>query len=95
MKSRQRPATPACIICGTHQKIRRHHIGGQNHVIWVTAYLCDSHHLQCHSLIETSGVVLESTPNNVERLIRASMAITILLCMIMQALQETTMPYEH
>lgn len=92
MKSRRRSVSPACVICGSHRKIRRHHIGGRKHVIWVTAPLCDAHHAQCHSLIESSGVVLESTHDDVERLIRAARAITILLCMIMQALHETTMP---
>lgn len=77
-----------CAICGSHLNVQLHHIGGRRHLIWVTAPLCQRHHDQLHKLITTAGIDLEYTSNPVERLIRASKAISIFMCMVLNALDE-------
>lgn len=88
MKSRATVRRPVCAICGSGRKIEYHHFGGKNHLAGVTVPLCHPHHRQCHLLIEAAGIDLEHTPDNAERLIRASKAINILLCMIHDALHQ-------
>jgi hypothetical protein len=77
---------PACVLCGSTKDVERHHIGGRNHLIWVTAPLCRSHHRQFHLLFDAVSVNLNYTADRRERLIRASKAITIILCMLLDAL---------
>jgi hypothetical protein len=50
--------------------------------------LCRPHHDQCHALIKRAQINLEYTSDPVERLIRASIAITIFLCIVQEALRE-------
>jgi hypothetical protein len=77
---------PACVLCGSTKDVEHHHIGGRNHLAWATIPLCRSHHRQCHLLMENVGVDLDYTPDQLERLIRAAKAITIILCMILIAM---------
>jgi hypothetical protein len=79
---------PACVLCAQTRNIERNHIGGKNHLFWVTGPLCLPHHKQFHRMLELAGVDLEYTPDPVERLIRASKAITIFKCMVEHALHE-------
>jgi len=88
MKPRPCPKDPLCILCGSCKDIERNHIGGRNHLFWVTGPLCRTHHRQFHTLLERAGVDLEYTTDPVERLIRASKAITILQCMVHDTMQE-------
>ncbi len=92
MKRPARRGRPRCIICGTPSTVERHHVGGRNHLVWITAPLCTAHHKQLHRLIATAGVDLEYTANPVERLIRATKAISIFMCMVLNALDETRAP---
>ena len=86
---RPRRKVARCVLCGSIRNIEQHHIGGQNHIAWVTVPLCRNHHEQCHKLIELAGIDLEYTPDAVERLIRASKAINIFMAMALEALGET------
>ena len=86
MKGRPGASGPICVICGSGKNVERNHIGGRNHLLWVTGPLCRLHHRQFHILLERAGVDLEYTPDPVERLIRASKAITIVQCMVNTAL---------
>jgi hypothetical protein len=88
MRSGATVKCPVCAICGTTRVIQHHHIGGRNHIAWVTVPLCRAHHRRCHLLIEVAGVDLEYTPDPLERLIRASKAISIFQCMIHDAMHE-------
>jgi hypothetical protein len=88
MKPRARITTAACIICSTTKNVERHHIGGRNHLVWVTAPLCRSHHRQFHLLLENAGVNLAYTPDPVERLIRALKAISILEWMVQDTVHQ-------
>jgi hypothetical protein len=78
----------SCVICGKRQKVESHHIGGRSHLVWITAPLCRPHHERLHRLIESAGIVLEYTADPVERLIRATKAINIFMCMVCDALHE-------
>ena len=77
-----------CVICGTRSGVERHHVGGRRHLVWITAPLCRIHHSQLHRLLKTAGVDLEYTTDPVERLIRATKAISIFMCMVQGALHE-------
>lgn len=78
----------ACVVCGSRINVEFHHLGGQRHLIWLTAPLCRIHHDQLHRLLKTAGIDLEHTTDPVERLIRAAKAISIFMCMVLNALQE-------
>lgn len=88
MKATRRTARPACVICGKRKSVERHHIGGRKHLVWLTAPLCRGHHERLHRLLKSAGIVLEYTADPVERLIRATKAINIFMCMVVDALHE-------
>jgi hypothetical protein len=89
MKPRKTTGDPRCVICGTTKNIKNHHIGGRNHLAWATMPLCLSHHRQCHILLANSGIDLNYTLDPLERLLRASKAITIFQCMVQEAMHHT------
>ena len=89
MKPRGKSNRAGCVICGSHRNLQWHHIGGKRHLVWVMMPLCRAHHEQFHRLIK--GVDLQYTSDPVKRLIRASIAINIFLCIVLQALRETTL----
>src|SRR5580698_7442771 len=84
--SRKRNAR--CAICGSERNVEHHHIGGRKHLAWVTVPLCARHHRQLHTLLEQAGIDLRHTSDPVERMIRALSVISVLSCMIQNALQE-------
>jgi hypothetical protein len=86
--SPQKRSRPACAMCGSRNNIEHNHIGGRNHLIWVTGPLCQAHHRQFHTFLENLRVDLAYTADPIERLMRASKAITILLCMVQNAMHE-------
>lgn len=88
MKAARRITSTACVICGNRSNTERHHVGGRKHLVWLTAPLCRDHHDQLHRLLKTAGVDLEYTRDPVERLIRATKAISIFMCMVQDALHE-------
>jgi hypothetical protein len=77
-----------CAICGSGRNVEHHHIGGRKHLAWVSVPLCTDHHRQLHILLEQAGIDLRYTSDPVERMIRALGAISVLSCMIQNALQE-------
>jgi hypothetical protein len=89
MKPRGKSKRAGCVICGSHRNLQWHHIGGKKHLAWVMMPLCHPHHAQCHRLIK--GIDLQYTSDPVERLIRASIAISIFLCIVQEALREATL----
>ena len=88
MKPRGRAKHAACVICASRKNLQWHHIGGRKHLAYVEMPLCGLHHTQVHRLIDSSGVNLEYTSDRVERLIRTSIAISIFLCIVQQALRD-------
>lgn len=88
MRATHRTVRPACVICGKRETVERHHIGGRKHLVWITAPLCRVHHERLHRLLKTAGIVLEYTADPVERLIRATKAINIFMCIVVEALHE-------
>jgi hypothetical protein len=79
-----------CVICGRNSTVERHHVGGQNHLAWLTVPLCRAHHTQLHQLLTNADVNLEYTKHSTERLIRALAAMNIFMCMIVEALRKKT-----
>ena len=85
MKSRTDTGRVACVVCGSRRKVERNHIGGRNHLIWVTAPFCRFHHRRFHQLLEIASVDLNFTSDPVERVVRATKAINIFQCMLADA----------
>ena len=88
MKASAKRSSPRCVICGNRSTLERHHLGGRRHLVWLTAPLCRIHHNRLHRLLKIAGVDLKYTRDPVERLIRATKAISIFMCMIQDALHE-------
>jgi len=80
-----------CILCGTRLRVERNHPGGKNHVAWFTMPFCKVHHDQFHELLRNIGVDLRHTPNELERLSRASQAIIVCLWVIEKARMEAVL----
>jgi hypothetical protein len=85
MKSRN---DDVCVICGTDRYVEGNHAGGRNHIDWLKPPFCKPHHDQFHRLLETVGIDLQYTPNKLKRLVRAALAMTIALWIVLQALAE-------
>lgn len=62
-----------CVLCGSSRKMHEHHIGGQNHISWLTMLLCEPCHETFHARFSQS-VDYRFTPNSKMRLIRAMQA---------------------
>lgn len=92
MKASTKRASLRCVVCGTRSGVECHHVGGRRHLVWLTAPLCRAHHDQLHRLLKTAGVDLKYTADLVERLIRATKAISIFMCMVQDALHEARLP---
>lgn len=60
-----------CVLCESIRDVQRNHQAGRNHVAWYTGPLCLEHHNTFHLLLRRMGVDLESTPDPVERILRA------------------------
>jgi hypothetical protein len=88
MKSRVQPGA-VCVICGADKNIELNHAGGKNHIAWLRLPFCELHHQQFHRLLESVGINLRYTSNKLKRLALASLALTIALWMVLQALWET------
>jgi hypothetical protein len=88
VKAARRTVKSACVVCRDRSNTQQHHIGGRRHLVWITAPLCPVHHEQLHRLLKIAGVDLEYTDDPVERLIRATKAISIFMCMVQDALHK-------
>jgi hypothetical protein len=88
VKFRGKRIRPACAICGVQTEIEHNHVGGQNHFAWFTMPFCKIHHDQFHELLRNVGVDLRDTPNQLERLNRASQAIIVCQWLIAEAIKD-------
>jgi hypothetical protein len=77
---------PICVICGTAKNIEQNHAGGRNHIAWFKVPFCEEHHRKFHRQLESVGINLTYTPNKLKRLVRAALALTIALWLVLQAL---------
>jgi hypothetical protein len=68
-----------CTICGSADRVEKHHVGGRNHVVWFTILLCRDHHLRLTAYIAAAGVDMRYSPDRLTRLRRARQAIYMLL----------------
>ncbi len=73
------------MLCGSRRKVHKHHIGGQNHIRWLTMLLCETCHENFHARFRQS-VDFEFTPNSKMRLIRAMQAVLVFLWMLLEML---------
>jgi hypothetical protein len=74
-----------CVLCGSRRKTRQHHIGGQNHISWLTMLVCEPCHETFHARFRQS-VDYRFTPNSKMRLIRAMQAVLVFLWVLLEML---------
>jgi hypothetical protein len=87
VRPRAQRSAKVCVICGAPRFIERNHPGGQNHIAWFTMPFCKFHHDQFHEQLRNIGIDLRYTPNELERLNRASQAIIVCQWMISEAMK--------
>jgi hypothetical protein len=80
-------AKPVCVICGTPKYIEKNHPGCRNFVAWFTMPFCKAHHDQFHEQLRNIGIDPCYTPNELERLVRATQAIIVCQWMIADAMK--------
>ncbi len=76
-----------CVLCGSRRKVHEHHLGGQNHISWLTMLLCESCHETFHAKFRQS-VNYRFTPNSKIRLIRAMQAVLVFLWVLLEMLMK-------
>jgi hypothetical protein len=88
-------AKTVCAICGAPRYIERNHPGGRNFVAWFTMPFCKVHHDQFHEQLRNIGIDLRYTPNELERLVRASQAIIVCQWMIADTMKKAVSKSPH
>jgi hypothetical protein len=78
-RSSQRRRTLRCAKCGSIHNVELHHIGGRNHVAWITIPLCQKHHVELTIAIRRAGIDMRYTSDKAERLRRARLTIYVCL----------------
>jgi hypothetical protein len=81
------PVVRRCAICGSRKKVEGNHIGGRNHLGWITMPFCSECHLRFHTLARQAGLQLEYTDDPIERLRRALAIIKICEWMILEQMK--------
>lgn len=76
-----------CAICTSRKVVQGNHIGGQNHLAWITMPFCGECHLRFHTLARQAGLVHEWTDDPIERLRRALAFIKICEWMILEQMK--------
>jgi hypothetical protein len=77
---------PHCLQCGSSGDIEGHHGGGRNHLPQFIVPLCRKHHVSVTAAIRLAGVSMSYTPNKRVRLLRALMAIIVLVWTLLEEL---------
>lgn len=83
-----KPGKPRCVLCASIDYVERHHLGGRNHVVWITAPLCRRHHTRLTRALKQAGVNMSYTPDKRVRIARARMATLVFFWMLEEELQE-------
>jgi hypothetical protein len=78
------------VLCGSTDHVEHNHIGGRNHVLWITAPFCLKHHNEFHLRLRIADVDLRYTPDKQERYRRARQATLIFLLMLEECAKEST-----
>jgi len=82
-KSGARSRKSHCVICGSTDQVQWHHIGGENHVIWIRAPFCLKHHDEFHLRLRLGeSEVLLYTSDEHERHRRARQVMLAVLSML-------------
>jgi hypothetical protein len=81
-------AGPACIICGSRDRLEKNHVGGRNFIAWFTMWFCGPHHQQFHEYLRQSGIDLEYTPDPRVCILNALDALTVCQWILLRALRE-------
>ena len=76
-----------CALCSSRKNVQGNHIGGRNHLGWITIPFCGNCHLRFHTLARQAGLQLEYTDDPIERLRRALAFIRICDWMILEQMK--------
>jgi hypothetical protein len=81
-----------CVICGSTRRVEANHVGGRNHIAWITSPLCGEHHDRFHALLCQAGVDLRYTREPVERGLRVLKAMFVFGWMVVEGLKHESEP---
>jgi len=87
--SRLRPNPSRCVLCPSTDRVEQNHIGGRNHLIWITAPFCLKHHNEFHLRLRLAGIDLRYTSDVHERHRRIRQAIYVVLQMLEECEKES------
>jgi hypothetical protein len=87
--SRLRPNPSRCVLCGSTDRVQQNHIGGRNHLIWVTAPFCLKHHNEFHLRLRLADIDLRYTPDMQKRHSQIRQAIYVVLQMVEECEKES------
>lgn len=76
-----------CVICLSTRRVESNHVGGRHLIAWFTSPLCGEHHDRFHVLARQAGLDLRYTPDPMERIRRALLAIKIFEWMLLEHLK--------
>lgn len=70
-----------CELCGSTDRVQKHHLGGQNHAPYSVMWLCFKHHKRVTNLIRQAGgmEVMKYTSDLDERARRARLHALVFL----------------
>jgi hypothetical protein len=74
-----------CAKCDSSQNIELHHLGGRNHVAWITIPLCRDHHIRLTVAIRQAGINMRHTSDREERHKRARLTALLFIWFLDEA----------
>jgi hypothetical protein len=84
-----------CALCGSRKGVQGNHIGGQNHLGWVTMPFCCECHQRFHILARQAGLNPQYTDDPIERNRRALAFIKICEWMILEQMEKDIQVYRE
>jgi hypothetical protein len=82
------PDCPTQCFCGSSKQLEANHLGGRNHVPWLTLPFCRKDHTEFHRMCTRAGIDFRDTSNQLVSLIRALKAMLVGMWMVVDKLEK-------
>ena len=82
------PDCPKQCFCGSSKQLEANHLGGRNHVPWLTLPFCHEDHAEFHRTCTRAGIDFRTTSNQLISLIRALKAMLVGMWMVVDKLEK-------
>lgn len=82
------PDCPKQCFCGSSKQLEANHLGGRNHVPWLTLPFCREDHAHFHVMCTRAGIDFQTTSNRFVSLIRALKAMLVGMWMVVDKLEK-------